>query len=70
MLSWWASMLYGLALVGWALWTKRAFREEDEGTRDDEVRGFMFRLARPFVLGIAILLFLNGVVRLLIAISN
>jgi hypothetical protein len=70
MLSWWASMLCGLALAGWVLWIKRAFREEDEVTGTDEVRGFIFRLAGPVVFGIAILLLLNGVVRLLIAISS
>ena len=63
-------MLYAVALVGWVLWIKRAFPEDDEVTDTDVWRGFIFRLARPFVLGIAILLLLNGVVRLLIAISN
>ena len=63
-------MLYALALLGWVMWIKRAFREDDEVTRNDEVRGFIFRLARPFVLAIAVLLLLNGVVRLVIAISN
>ena len=70
MLTWWASMLYSVALFGWVWWIRRAFPEDEEETRDDEVRGFMFRLAGPFVLGIAVLLFLNGVVRLLIAISD
>jgi uncharacterized iron-regulated membrane protein len=70
MLRWWASMLYGSALLGWVLWTKKAFQEDEEETRDDELRGFMFRLGRPFVLGIGLLLLLNGLVRLLIAVSN
>lgn len=56
-------MLSGFALVAGVLWIKRAFREEDEETRDDEARGFIFRLASPFVLGIAILLLFDGVVR-------